>query len=132
MVQKWIFALLLLFALITSCEKDNAVDGSSAADITFRNDSGYTFTNDTVGLSDTLRIVMIAAEGTDPLELFVLHVSYDGDPAIGTDTADINVNPYMFDKQVITRSVPGTEKWTFGVIEGDGDRTQRSITLVTQ
>ena len=132
MEQKSFFAVLLLFVSITSCEKNNEVDGSSAADITFRNDSGYTYTNDTVGLSDTLRIVMIAAQGTDPLELFVLNVSYDGAPATGTDTADINGNPYLFEKQVITQAVAGTEKWTFGVIEGDGDRTQRSLTLVTQ
>lgn len=124
---------LLLAGLLAGCEKeDNAVDGTSAADITFRTDSGYTYTSDTVSLSDTLRVVMIAAEGTDELTSFVLTVTYDNAQPVGTDTVPINANPFLFEKYVITRAVPGTEKWTFAVLEGDGDRTQRSLTFVTQ
>lgn len=108
------------------------MDGTSAADITFRTDSGYTYTSDTVSLSDTLRVVMIAAEGTDELTSFVLTVTYDNAQPVGTDTVPINTNPFLFEKYVITRATPGTEKWTFAVLEGDGDRTQRSLTFVTQ
>jgi hypothetical protein len=125
-------AALVALPLFSACTKDEPVDGSSAADITFRADSGYTFVSDTVGLSDTLRIVMIAAKGTDALRAFQLTRTYDALAPVTTDSVAINDNPFLFEKQVITRAVAGTEKWNFIVIEPDGDRTQRSLTFVTQ
>jgi hypothetical protein len=132
MFQKVAFALLMVLPLLSSCAKDEGVDGSSAADISFGVDTGYTYENDTVGFSDTLRVIMIAAQGTDALRTFVLSVSYDGAAALGTDTANIQVDPYFFDTHIITRAVPGVEKWSFSVLEADGDRTTRNLTFVTQ
>lgn len=126
-----VFALLLVAVALQACDKDNEVDGSSAADISFRVDTSYAYQNDTVSAGDTLLVQMAAAEGTDELETFLLGVSYDGAPIIGKDTTAINQNPYLYEATIVTRPVAGTEKWSFTVEEPDGDRTTRSLTFVT-
>ncbi len=135
MCRSTLFLVLAVFiSVLGSCQKDGtaASDGSTAASITFRSDSGFTFTNDTVGISDTLHVGIIAESGSDPITVFLLTVSYDGGPSLHTDSAAISSTPFHFEKQLITRAQAGTEKWTFTVIEGDGDRTNRNLTLPVQ
>jgi hypothetical protein len=126
--------LAVLTCILGSCRKDGttASDVSTAASITFRSDSGFTYMNDTVGISDTLRVGMTAESGSDALTGFLLTVSYDNTSALHTDSATVSSSPFHFEKQLITRAQTGTEKWTFTVIEGDGDRTNRSLTLTVQ
>lgn len=124
--------LAICATLFQGCKKEDDDGDVASVDIQFRTDSGYVSHDDTVGFSDTLRVVMIAAEGADDLVTFLLSVSYDGATPVGTDTLGIPVNPFLFDKTIITRNVAGTERWRFTVVEGDGDATSRSLTFVTQ
>lgn len=130
---------LLLFAitlggllLMGSCTKDDNGDQDRAASITFRTDSGFTWHNDTLALSDTIRVGVSAERGTDPLRHFYLSVSYDGAQAVGRDTSAIADQGFAATEQLIMRDHAGTEKWSFIVEEGDGDRTSRSLTFVVQ
>jgi hypothetical protein len=132
MSPKALPALLLVAAALLACTKDEAVDGSSAANITFRTDSGFVFRNDTVGLGDTLRVGVIVNEGTDALDHFFLSVAYDGGSSTYTDTLEVNTNPFAFQTSLVMRQQAGTEKWTFTVQEPDGDRTLRSLTFLVQ
>ena len=59
----------LLLLLGGGCAKDQ-LDGDTAADINFRTDSGYTWKNDTVPLSDTLHIGITVLKGSDDLRSF--------------------------------------------------------------
>ena len=120
---------VLLFAA-TSCEKDEGSTASSGVDITFRQDSGYTFASDTVPEGDTLRIGAIITEGSDPLDHFYLSVSYDSTAAIGQDTASVDVNPFAYEAVHVTRTQVGTEQVIFTVEEPDGDRTTRRLTFI--
>jgi hypothetical protein len=132
MSPKSLLVLLTLASALLACTKDEAVDGSSAANITFRTDSGYVFRNDTVGLGDTLHVGVIVAEGTDALDYFFLSVAYDGGMPTYKDTLIVDVNPFAFQTSLIMRAQAGTEKWTFTVQEPDGDRTLRSLTFTVQ
>ncbi len=127
------FFLLLAAAFFTEtgCTKDQP-DGDHAADITFRTDSGYTWLNDTVPLSDTLHIGISVSKGSDNLRSFFVDVAYDSGPRIRQDSAPVDSDPFTFEKTVITRDQAGTEKWWFSVDEYDGDITQRPLTLTVQ
>lgn len=122
---------ILVLAASTGCTKDQP-DGDHAADFTFRTDSGYTWRNDTVPLSDTLRIGVSVSKGSDNLRSFFVDVAYDGGPRIRQDSAHVESDPFNFEKTVITRDQAGTETWWFSVDEFDGDITQRALTLTVQ
>lgn len=121
--------LLLLLLAACSREEDSA---PSRVQITFRTDNGYTFMNDTLGVSDTVRVGVRCTEGTDALERFYLAVSYDDSAQRVLDTVRITTGTYTLDSQLVMRAFPGRERWSFIVEEGDGDRTQRSLDLVVQ
>jgi hypothetical protein len=132
MSPKALPALLGVISVLLACTKDEAVDGSSAASITFRTDSGHVFMNDTVGLGDTLRVGVIVNDGTDALDHFFLSVAYDGGLTEYRDTVPVNSDPFTYEAMLIMRQQAGTEKWTFTVQEPDGDRTLRSLTFLVQ
>ena len=123
-----IFAVLLLGA--SSCEKDDGTTTSSGVSIDFRADSGYVYASDTVPQGDTLRIGAIITEGSDPLDVFYLSVSYDSTAAIGQDTVSVDVNPFAYEAVHVTRTQVGTEQVIFTVEEPDGDRTTRRLTFI--
>lgn len=122
---------VVLICASTACTKDQP-DGDHAADITFRTDSGYTFLNDTVLISDTLHIGITVSKGSDDLRSFFVDVAYDNGPRIRQDSLHVNSDPFTFEKTVITRDQAGTEKWWFSVDENDGDITQQALTLTVQ
>lgn len=114
------------------CTKEDQPDGDQAAGITFRTDSGYTWRNDTVSLSDTLRIGVTVTKGSNNLRSFFVDVSYNGGPRIRQDSAHVDGNPFSFEKTVITRDQAGTETWRFSVDEYNGNNTLRALTLTVQ
>ncbi len=132
MSPKALLALIGVATVLLACTKDEAVDGSSAANISFRTDSGHVFMNDTVGLGDTLHVGVIVNEGTDELDYFFLSVAYDGGVPTYKDTLIVDMNPFAFQTSLIMRQQAGTEKWTFTVQEPDGDLTLRSLTFIVQ
>jgi hypothetical protein len=127
-------SLLALFALLVlvSCEKEEEGPKVSPS-ISFRTDSGYTWTTDTVGLQDTVRVGVTVRKGTDDLEAFLVRVAYDGDETYETiDLIETSAADFAYEKQVVTRNEAGTENWVFGVQEADGDTYLRSVLLVVQ
>jgi hypothetical protein len=71
----------------------------------------------------------VIREGDDRLQTFKVLATYDnGDPMV-TDSLPIGSETFEFDKTIITRSVAGDEKWTFWVMENDGDVIKRSLTF---
>ena len=126
-------AIMILSGLFltTGCTKDQSEIGKSA-DITFRMDSSYTWRDDTLPLSDTLHIGVIATKGSNTLRSLFVHVAYDNGPAVRQDSVHIDSNPFNFEKTVVTRDQAGTEKWTFSVVENNGDITKRSLTFTVQ
>ena len=129
----YILTCIVLLTLFGGCTKEDQPDGDQAADITFRTDSGYIWrNNDTVPLSDTLRIGVTVSKGSDNLRSFFVDVAYDGGPRIRQDSAHVDSDPFTFEKTVITRDQAGTETWWFSVDENDGDITQRALTLTVQ
>ena len=126
-----IAALLCLLLLSPGCTKDQP-DGDTAAAINFRTDSGYTWLDDTVPISDTLHIVTTVSKGSDDLQSFFIDVAYDNGPRMRQDSAHVSSDPFTFEKTVVTRDQAGTEKWWFSVREYDGDVTQRALTLTVQ
>ena len=122
---------VVLISASTACTKDQP-EGDHAADITFRMDSGYTFLNDTVPLSDTLHISVTVSKGSDDLRSFFVDVTYDNGPRIRQDSVHVESDPFTFEKTAITRDQAGTETWWFSVDEYDGDITQRALTLTVQ
>ena len=73
-----LFSVIIISAS-TACTKEQT-DGDHAADISFRTDSGYTFLNDTVPISDTLHIGVSVSKGSDNLRSFFVAVAYDNGP----------------------------------------------------
>lgn len=118
----------------TSCTKDQDQEntGYRAASITFRQDSGYTYLNDTFPAGDTLRIGVTVDQGSEHLYTFRLDRKYDNGPVMHIDTVAIPAVPFIYDTMLVLRNQPGTEQWSFIAVEGNGDLTKRSLTFTTQ
>ncbi len=48
------------------------------------------------------------------------------------DSIVVGAETFSFEKLIVTRNQPGSEKWMFGVEEIDGDAYFRPITLTVQ
>lgn len=120
--------------LLPSCEPGDENDGPVVnPTIVFVTDSGYTHQSDTVSLADTLLVGVVINKGDDPMHTFKVQVSYDGhSAATTTDSLPIGSSTFEFDKTIITRDVAGTEKWSFVVVENDGDQIKRALTFTTE
>lgn len=130
---KYLFFTTLIAVLTISCEKEtDSTQPVVNPTIQFRSDSGYVFLDDTVGIADTLHVGVIIDRGTGAMHHFKVMVRYDLDDAIVTDSLPIGSDEFEFEKTIITREIPGTEKWSFNVIENDGDLIRRSLTFVVQ
>lgn len=123
----------LAFWLLTasSCNRDN--DGPVVnPTINFVTDSGYTYLNDTLPLSDTIRVGVIIQQGNENLRVFLVRSFYDQQQPQVTDSLPMGTETFEFEKQIILRGLAGTERWSFGVEENDGDRIWRQLTFVVQ
>lgn len=124
-----VVVLCLLSA--SSCNRDD--DGPVVnPTINFVTDSGYTYLNDTLPPSDTLKVGVVIRAGNEDLRTFMVRSTYDQQQPVITDSLPIGSDTFEFEKQIILRSVAGTEKWSFGVAENDGDLIWRSLTFVVQ
>ena len=131
----WIRTALgvLLIGLLsaTSCNRDD--DGPVVnPTINFVMDSGYTYLNDTLPLSDTLKVGVIIQQGNENLRTFLVRSVYDQQQPIITDSLPVGSDTFEFEKQLILRGVAGMERWSFGVEENDGERIWRQLTFVVQ
>lgn len=124
-------SILALLLLLAACAQEED-GGPLRVQMTFRTDNGYTFMDDTLGVADTVRVGVRCTAGTDALERFYLAVNYDDSAQRVLDTVRITADTYTLDTQLVMRAIPGRERWSFIVEEGDGDRTLRSLDLVVQ
>ena len=79
-----------------------------------------------------LVVGVVIARGTDGMHHFEVTSTYDNGPTVVVDSLPIGADNFEFDKTIITRDVPGTEKWSFVVVENDGDLIRRSLTFVVE
>lgn len=121
----------------TSCKKEE--DEGKLPNISFKTTSGYTFTNQTVPTDTTLTVGINAskAEEEDVLKTYVAQVFYDGHTAADSTLSTVTLSGsqgdnYSTDTQIHTRSVAGTEKYVFTVINRDGLKNFVSFTLTVQ
>jgi hypothetical protein len=117
--------------VLVACQKDDDKQSVNPT-IEFLTSEGYTYLNDTVGTRDTLVVGVVIARGTDGMHHFEVTSTYDNGPTVVVDSLPIGADNFEFDKTIITRDVPGTEKWSFIVVENDGDLIRRSLTFVVE
>lgn len=122
---------MLGLGLCIGCTKEEE-DPTRRVRIDFLTDSGLVYMNDTVGLADTLHVGVMCTAGNDALERLFIAVEPDDSAARAVDTVAISGDPFTWNGHLVTRPFAGTERWTFTVEEGDGDRTGRSLTFVVQ
>lgn len=123
---------VVLSVTLIACERDDPAEPEKNPTIDFKTDSGYVFSSDTFPVSDTLHVGVMITRGDDPLRTFQVLSSYDGAGETMTDSLEIPSGSFAFDKTIITRDVPGTERWTFWVQENDGDIIRRSLTFTVE
>ncbi len=123
-----ILLVLMASVFLITCTKDDDVNNVNPT-IGFRTDSGYTYQSDTVGQMDTLLVGVEIKRGTNAMNHFKVTVSYDGGSAQVTDSLPMGTDEFYFDKTIITRDQPGTERWHFDVVENDGDVIRRALTF---
>lgn len=116
----------------TGCTKDQDDEGYRSASIVFKSDSGYTYLNDTLLAGDTIRIGVTIDEGSKRLYTFLANRNFDSGQPQRMDSLHISSVPFHYERQVVLRGQPGVERWTFIAVEGNGDRTQRSLTITTE
>lgn len=113
-------ALIATTLLASSCKKEK--DKMIPPILEFRTGGGYTYENDSVGLSDTL-LVGVHAEKTEDKDLlrrFVGTQAFDGNSATTFINESFDQDTYDKDFTIITRNVAGVEKYTFTIINRDG------------
>lgn len=125
-------ALLCLFiSSFSACKKE---DEGLLPNITFKLGGDYTAGNVTVAKSTNVKIGINAskAEDKDVLTKFTIVRAYDNgaDSTIfSKDLSGSEGDNYSYDLNTTTRSVAGTEKYTFTVVNRDGLINKASLTL---
>jgi hypothetical protein len=117
----FLITLSMLVAMLSpACKKEK--DKMIPPEISFKTGSGYTYTADSVGMNDTLLVGITASktEEKDLLQRFVVTRQYDSNSATTILTESFNQDTYEKDMTIITRNVPGTEKYTYTIINRDG------------
>lgn len=125
-----LLATTVAWAMLGGCKKET--DPRVPPSMSFKNGTGYTYTNDTVGLSDTLNIGVIIEKTEDPLIALNVSVAYDGGSSATVHNGDISGDHVEYDQQVITRAQAGSEKWIFSVTDRDGNITTRNLVLTVE
>ncbi|HRH38544.1 MAG TPA: hypothetical protein PK760_09370 [Flavobacteriales bacterium] len=127
---------LLLLACSTvlvmaSCKK--TTDPRVHPAMAFRTDSGYVAANDTVGQLDSLVIGVIIDKTEDPLTSLNITRTYDSQPSQSLQNISLSGQTHVvYDHHFVTRAQAGLERYTFSVLDRDGNITTKSIDLVVQ
>lgn len=104
-------------------------------EVNFIGDAGFTAQDASINGGTAFKIGVVATHSVklSKLEIFV---AYDGGPNL--KPADCTVCDSSIDGtnlraiySGVTRSIAGTEKWTFRVTDKDGESTSKSITITT-
>ncbi len=126
-----LFAILLAVVSFSSCKKEE--DEGLLPNISFKTGTGYVSSDIILKKDTTITVGIIAtkAEAADVLKTFDASKILDG----GTSTSFLNEtltgasgDAYTKDLTITTRSVAGTEKYTFTVLNRDG--LKNSVSLI--
>lgn len=122
-------SLLAVIMLSPSCKKEE--DKQTPPDISFKTGTGYTSGDVTLTTNDTILVGINAAktEDKDPLVRFVETQKYDAGAITTVLNESFTADTYSKDMTIITRSVTGTEVYTFTVINRDGITSTKSLTI---
>lgn len=127
-----VIVIVVLIILSGGCTKDQDDQGYRAASFTFRSDSGYTYLDDTLPVGDTIHIGVTVEQGSERLYTYLVNRTYDAEQPQRMDSLRIPGVPFYYDTTIVLRGQPGIERWTFIAMEGNGDRTQRHLTLTAE
>jgi hypothetical protein len=130
-----LFSLIVIaFSIVafSCCNKDSG----KVPNIAFKTGTGYTSADITVAKGTVILMGITAskAEDKDVLKTFDASQSYDGgaSTSIASETlSGGNGDNYTKDVTITTRTVNGTEKYTFTVVNKDGLKNSISITVTT-
>ena len=114
-------AVALLFVSVASCEKDKGL----LPNIAFITTDGYTYQDGAVSVGSDLKAGITAskAEDKDVLTKFTVTRSVNGgaeEEVLSEDLTGEDGNSFSADVNFTTGSTPGTEKYTFTVVNRDG------------
>lgn len=126
-----IHSVAAVLLLLPACQKDDDKPSVSPT-IAFNSDSGFVFRDDTVGTEDTLHVDVTITKGDDRIHTFKILAGFDGAAEATVDSFHVTTETFQFQKTIITRNVPGTEKWTFWIQEHDGDIYRRALTFLVE
>ena len=120
-----LFGALLLAA---GCKKET--DPRVHPSLTFKSSVGYTAADDSVPQQDTLKIGAVIDKTEDPLISMNITRTYDSDPSLSLQDVSLTGQEHIeYDFSLITRAQAGTEKYTFSVLDRDGNITSKTIAL---
>ena len=127
-----VFVIVVLMILSGGCVKEQDDQGYLAPSINFNSDSGYTYLDDTLPVLDTIHIGVTVEEGSKRLYTFLVNRTLDNGQPQRMDSLRIPGMPFYYDTVIVLRGDPGVERWSFIAVEGNGDRTQRNLTLTAE
>jgi hypothetical protein len=133
-MKKILAAMLFITAIsvMSSCKKEE--DEGKLPNIAFKTGAGYTSADATVAQNTTVTIGINASksEPNDVLKTFDASKILDGGASASFYSEVLTGtlgDTYSKDLTITTRSVAGTEKYTFTVVNKDGLKNQVSLTL---
>ncbi|MFL5752162.1 MAG: hypothetical protein ACJ76F_02050 [Bacteroidia bacterium] len=131
----FLFLIPFLLLIAGSCKKKKK-DAHVPPDVNLKSGGNYTSGDKTLAHGDSILVGIIAKKTEDDLRSYNASYAYDG---AGTTTTFFNVylsaseyEYYEKDLWLKTRAVAGSEKWTFSIVDKDGNITQKSLVLTVQ
>lgn len=125
---------IALILLTAACKKKK--DAHVPPDMSFKTGSSYTSGDKTINKKDSILVGIIVKKTEDDLKSYNVSYAYDG--ATTTTTfynyvlSSAEANYYEKDIWIKSRNQVGTEKWSFTILDRDGNISQKSILLTVQ
>lgn len=124
--------IAILALLVISCKK-KTVDPHIPPDMSFKTGGIYTSGDRTITTADSITVGVIVKKTEDDLKSMNVSVYYDASMIGTTVTTDYltSAQATYFEKDYVLhpRSTTGTEKFTFTILDRDGNTTQKSLTI---
>lgn len=121
---------LFLAALLLAAGCKKETDPRVHPSLAFKSSVGYTSADDSVPQQDTLKIGAVIDKTEDPLISMNITRTYDSAPSVSLQDVPLTGQEHVeYDFPLITRAQAGTEKYTFSVLDRDGNITSKTIAL---
>ncbi len=128
-ITSQVLSVMMLFAVLVSSSCKKQKDKQIPPVLNFKTGTGYTSSDATLPMNDTIMVGITAqkSEDKDLLTRFVETQSYDGGASTSLLNESFNLDSYSKDMTIITRNVAGNEKYTFTIINRDGIVTTKVL-----